>query len=78
MVQTYICFCFMFMYTCVRSVHRESSRVSLKRSSEIKARTDVQRTSVMETVDPALSGIKQQLQGKSEFTPSMLKMLNVA
>ncbi|XP_065101351.1 inaD-like protein isoform X3 [Paramisgurnus dabryanus] len=52
-------------------VQRESSRVSLKRSSEIKARSDVQRSSVMESVDPALSGIKQQLQGKLQ-EPALL------
>ncbi|XP_057182396.1 inaD-like protein isoform X2 [Triplophysa rosa] len=51
-------------------VQRESSRVSLKRSSEIKARADIQRSSVMES-DPALSGIKQQLQGQIQ-EPAML------
>lgn len=40
--------------------------MSLKRSSEIKARAD-QRGSVVESMDPALSGIKQQLQEKSEL-----------
>lgn len=39
--------------------------MSLKRSSEIKARAD-QRGSVVESMDPALSGFKQQLQEKSE------------
>lgn len=62
-------FILIYMHVCVCAVQRESSRVSLKRSSEIKARADVQRSSVMESVDPALGGIKQQLQGKSEFTP---------
>uniref|UniRef100_A0A9J8D419 PATJ crumbs cell polarity complex component n=1 Tax=Cyprinus carpio carpio TaxID=630221 RepID=A0A9J8D419_CYPCA len=52
-------------------VQRESSRVSLKRSSEIKARADVQRGSVVESMDPALSGIKQQLQGKMQ-EPALL------
>ncbi|XP_058616147.1 inaD-like protein isoform X2 [Onychostoma macrolepis] len=52
-------------------VQRESSRVSLKRSSEIKARVDVQRGSVVESMDPALSGIKQQLQEKMQ-EPALL------
>ncbi|XP_067252158.1 inaD-like protein isoform X1 [Chanodichthys erythropterus] len=51
-------------------VQRESSRVSLKRSSEIKARAD-QRGSVVESMDPALSGIKQQLQEKMQ-EPALL------
>ncbi len=57
----------MFIYWCVDTVQRESSRVSLKRSSEIKTRADVQRGSVVESMDPDLSGIKQQLQDKREF-----------
>ncbi len=57
----------MFIYWCVDAVQRESSRVSLKRSSEIKTRADVQRGSVVESMDPDLSGIKQQLQDKREF-----------
>ncbi|XP_049321952.1 inaD-like protein isoform X2 [Astyanax mexicanus] len=41
-------------------VQRESSRVSLRRSAEIKVRADVQTAPVMEPMDPALTGIKQQ------------------
>uniref|UniRef100_A0A9J7YVP7 PATJ crumbs cell polarity complex component n=1 Tax=Cyprinus carpio carpio TaxID=630221 RepID=A0A9J7YVP7_CYPCA len=55
-------------------VQRESSRVSLKRSSEIKARADVQRGSVVESMDPALSGIKQQLQGKMQDPGPLTEM----
>uniref|UniRef100_A0A672Q4B2 PATJ crumbs cell polarity complex component n=1 Tax=Sinocyclocheilus grahami TaxID=75366 RepID=A0A672Q4B2_SINGR len=55
-------------------VQRESSRVSLKRSSEIKARADVQRGSVVESMDPALSGIKQQLQGKMQEPAPLTEM----
>ncbi|XP_016376585.1 inaD-like protein [Sinocyclocheilus rhinocerous] len=55
-------------------VQRESSRVSLKRSSEIKARADVQRGSVVESMDSALSGIKQQLQGKMQEPAPLTEM----
>uniref|UniRef100_A0A8C2D5F6 PATJ crumbs cell polarity complex component n=1 Tax=Cyprinus carpio TaxID=7962 RepID=A0A8C2D5F6_CYPCA len=56
-------------------VQRESSRVSLKRSSEIKARADVQRGSVVESMDPAqTSGIKQQLQGKMQDPGPLMEM----
>ncbi|XP_051549154.1 inaD-like protein [Myxocyprinus asiaticus] len=55
-------------------VQRESSRVSLKRSSEIKTRADVLRSSLMESVDPALSGIKQQLQGKIQEPTALTEM----
>ncbi|XP_059400000.1 inaD-like protein isoform X5 [Carassius carassius] len=55
-------------------VQRESSRVSLKRSSEIKARADVQRGSVVESMDPALSGIRQQLQGKMQEPAPLTEM----
>ncbi|XP_026054157.1 inaD-like protein isoform X2 [Carassius auratus] len=55
-------------------VQRESSRVSLKRSSEIKARADVQRGSVVESTDPALSGITQQLQGKMQEPGPLTEM----
>ncbi|XP_027025712.2 inaD-like protein isoform X4 [Tachysurus fulvidraco] len=41
-------------------VHRESSRVSLRRSAEIKVRADVQMASVMEPVDTSQTAIKQQ------------------
>ncbi|XP_077082469.1 inaD-like protein isoform X2 [Siphateles boraxobius] len=54
-------------------VQRESSRVSLKRSSEIKARAD-QRGSVVESMDPALSGIKQQLQEKMQEPAPLTEM----
>ncbi|XP_051979504.1 inaD-like protein isoform X2 [Xyrauchen texanus] len=55
-------------------VQRESSRVSLKRSSEIKTRADVLRSSLIESVDPALSGIKQQLQGKIQEPAALTEM----
>uniref|UniRef100_A0A671SVW5 InaD-like protein n=1 Tax=Sinocyclocheilus anshuiensis TaxID=1608454 RepID=A0A671SVW5_9TELE len=55
-------------------VQRESSRVSLKRSSEIKPRADVQRGSVVESMDPALCGIKQQLQGKMQEPAPLTEM----
>ncbi|XP_039538056.1 inaD-like protein isoform X1 [Pimephales promelas] len=54
-------------------VQRESSRVSLKRSSEIKARAD-QRGSVVESMDPALSGFKQQLQEKMQELAPLTEM----
>ncbi|CAM4656980.1 unnamed protein product [Leuciscus chuanchicus] len=54
-------------------VQRESSRVSLKRSSEIKARSD-QRGSVVESMDPALSGFKQQLQEKMQEPAPLTEM----
>ncbi|XP_073792427.1 inaD-like protein isoform X6 [Danio rerio] len=54
-------------------VQRESSRVSLKRSSEMKARAD-QRGSVVESIDPALSGIKQQLQANMQEPASLTEM----
>ncbi|KAB5559141.1 hypothetical protein PHYPO_G00025550 [Pangasianodon hypophthalmus] len=41
-------------------VQRESSRVSLKRSAEIKVRADVQMASVMEPADTSQTAIKQQ------------------
>ncbi|XP_036375406.1 inaD-like protein [Megalops cyprinoides] len=44
-------------------VQRESSRVSLKRSAEIKVRSDVPKTPVVEPTDSAVSAIKPQLLG---------------
>ncbi|XP_036441750.1 inaD-like protein isoform X2 [Colossoma macropomum] len=45
-------------------VQREPSRVSLRRSAEIKVRADVQTASLMEPVEPALTAIKQQSSGR--------------
>ncbi|XP_058257347.1 inaD-like protein isoform X3 [Hemibagrus wyckioides] len=45
-------------------VQRESSRVSLRRSAEIKVRADVQMASVMEPVDTSQTAIKQQLSAR--------------
>ncbi|XP_066503762.1 inaD-like protein isoform X5 [Hoplias malabaricus] len=45
-------------------VQRESSRVSLRRSAEIKVRAEIQTASVMEPMDPALTAIKQHQSGR--------------
>ncbi|XP_037401361.1 inaD-like protein isoform X1 [Pygocentrus nattereri] len=45
-------------------VQREPSRVSLRRSAEIKVRADVQTASLMEPVEPSLTAIKQQSSGR--------------
>ncbi|TRY85609.1 hypothetical protein DNTS_010179 [Danionella cerebrum] len=54
-------------------VQREGSQVSLKRSSEVKTRAD-QRGSVLESADPALSGIKQLLQGNLQDAALLTEM----
>ncbi|XP_060797317.1 inaD-like protein isoform X2 [Neoarius graeffei] len=46
--------------TSLDKVQRESSRVSLRRSAEIKVRADAQMASVMEPVDTSQTAIKQQ------------------
>ncbi|XP_072517234.1 inaD-like protein isoform X2 [Salminus brasiliensis] len=50
-------------------VQRESSRVSLRRSAEIKVRADVQTAPLMEPVEPALTAIKQQSGRVQEQAP---------
>ncbi|XP_028855679.1 inaD-like protein isoform X3 [Denticeps clupeoides] len=47
-------------------VHRDSSRVSLKRSVEIKARSDMQKPPVLEPVEFAGGGPKQQAPGRAQ------------
>ncbi|XP_030646909.1 inaD-like protein [Chanos chanos] len=55
-------------------VHRESSRISLRRSAEIKARSDVQKAPLMEPVESAMGGIKQQLHGKVQDPVPLTEM----
>ncbi|KAI4899061.1 hypothetical protein NFI96_031201, partial [Prochilodus magdalenae] len=55
-------------------VQRESSRVSLRRSAEIKVRADVQTASVMESMEPALTALKQQSSGKVRERVSLTEL----
>lgn len=60
-----VCMC---VCACVCVVQRESSRVSLRRSAEIKVRADVQMASMMESVDTSQTVIKQPLSARGELT----------